>query len=121
MIAIVNFKTYENGTGAKALKLAKICESVAKKEKANIVLAVQTADLAMIASKVSIPVLAQHVDAIEFGAHTGWTLPESIKETGAIGSLINHSELNVPEQMINEIIARCQENYSGLVSLLKIA
>jgi triosephosphate isomerase len=38
------------------------------------------------------PVLAQHVDPIPYGSHTGWILPESVKEAGAVGVLLNHSE-----------------------------
>ena len=116
MILIVNFKTYENGTGAKALALAKICNAVAKKTKSNIAIAVQSVDIAQISKNVSIPVLAQHVDAIDFGAHTGWSLPESIKEAGAIGSLINHSELRVPENLIKQSIARLRT--LGLISVV---
>jgi triosephosphate isomerase len=41
---------------------------------------------------VSIPIFAQHIDPVKPGSHTGWTLPEAVKEAGAVGTLINHSE-----------------------------
>lgn len=116
MTIIVNCKAYAEGTGANAVKLAKICEQVAKKEKIAIAIAVQAADIERVASAVSIPVFAQHVDAVEFGAHTGWTLPESVHEAGAVGSLINHSELRVPEGMIKAIVGRLKE--LGMISVV---
>lgn len=113
---IVNCKAYKEGVGANAVRLAKVCEQVSKKEKVSIAIAVQAADIAQVASAVSIPVFAQHVDAVEFGAHTGWTLPESAQEAGAVGSLINHSELRVPEAMIKAIVGRLKE--LGMVSVV---
>ena len=39
-----------------------------------------------------VKIFAQHIDPIEPGAYTGHILPEAVKEAGAIGTLINHSE-----------------------------
>lgn len=89
---VVNFKTYNESTGKAALKLAKICDEVAKKKKAEIVVCPQLADCQKIKESVRIPVFAQHVDMIEPGGHTGWVLLESLKEIGLDGSLVNHSE-----------------------------
>ena len=61
-IIIVNFKTYRSATGAKALKLAKICEKVAKKTKINIAVAVQVGDIYRITSQTTLPVIAEHMD-----------------------------------------------------------
>ncbi len=104
MLAIINFKAYKSSIGLNATKLAKICEKVAKKQHANIAVAVQPADIFAVAANVKIPVLAQHVDAVEFGAHTGWILPESAMQAGAIGSLINHSEHQIPLHSIKSTI-----------------
>src|SRR3990172_2502279 len=109
MLAIINFKAYKSSIGLNAIRLAKICEKVAKKERANIAVAVQPADIFAVAANVDIPVLAQHVDAIEFGAKTGWILPESVQQMGAVGSLINHSEHRIPLQQINSTIKRLKE------------
>lgn len=91
-IIIVNFKTYESATGKTAEKLAKICEKVAEKTKLNIAVAVQDADLYRVSKAVKIPVLSEHMDPIDYGAHTGHTLPEDLKANGAKGCLLNHSE-----------------------------
>ncbi len=102
-VIIVNFKAYEKGTGEKALKLARICE------KYRAVCAVQAADIRLIARAVSTPVIAQHIDSIDYGKNTGSILPQSIKEAGAVGTLINHSEKRLKPEVIEEIIKICNK------------
>jgi triosephosphate isomerase len=97
---ILNFKTYKQATGKAALKLAKICDEVAKEKGAEIVLCPQLADAQKIAESVDIPVLAQHVDPIEPGSHTGWVLLDSLADIDLSGSLINHSEHRIPKEDI---------------------
>lgn len=91
-IIVVNFKTYAQATGERAVKLAKVCEKVAKEKKIDIMVAVQNADLFHVSSEVSIPVFAEHIDPVKYGANTGKDLPEDLVENGATGVLINHSE-----------------------------
>jgi triosephosphate isomerase len=92
---IINFKTYLESTGKKAVELAQISEKVAKETGANIVVVPQFADLAKVAETVNIPVFAQHIDPIKPGNCTGHILAESVKEAGAVGTLINHSEMQL--------------------------
>jgi triosephosphate isomerase len=94
-IVILNFKTYLESTGENALKLAKSSEIVAEETGVNIMVAPQYTDIYRIAQEVDIPVLAQHIDTINAGGHTGSVLPECIKEAGAFGTLINHSERRI--------------------------
>ncbi|MDI6798396.1 MAG: triose-phosphate isomerase [Candidatus Aenigmarchaeota archaeon] len=91
-LILVNFKTYVEGTGKGALKLAKICEVVSKKFNVNIAIAPQFTDIRLISSKVKIPIFAQHIDYQEPGAFTGHISALAIKGSGAAGTLINHSE-----------------------------
>ncbi|MHC1637507.1 MAG: triose-phosphate isomerase [Candidatus Nezhaarchaeales archaeon] len=105
-LIIINFKTYLEATGQRALDLAKKCEKVAQELGVNIAVAPQAVDIARIASSVSIPVLAQHVDPYPPGAHTGSTLMEAIKEAGAVGTLVNHSEKRLRADEIDEIVKR---------------
>lgn len=105
-LIIINFKTYLEATGQRALDLAKKCEKVAQELGVNIAVAPQTVDIARIAPSVSIPVLAQHVDPYPPGAHTGSTLMEAIKEAGAVGTLVNHSEKRLRADEIDEIVKR---------------
>lgn len=108
-IIIVNFKTYENATGKKALELAKICEKVANETGKNISIAVQATDIHSISKEVNIPILAQHIDAVKYGSHTGFILPESVKEAGAIGTLLNHSEHRLRIDEIESCVKRAKE------------
>jgi len=91
-IVILNFKTYLESTGENALKLAKSSEIVAEETGVNIMVAPQYADIYRIKEAVDIPILSQHIDPIDAGGHTGSILPECVKDAGAVGTLINHSE-----------------------------
>ncbi len=91
-IIIVNFKTYLEATGRKAVELAKQAEKVSKETGVSIVATPQFVDIACVAEAVEIPVFAQHIDPIKPGSCTGHVLVDSVKEAGAVGTLINHSE-----------------------------
>ena len=108
-IIIVNFKTYSESTGQKAVTLAKQAEKVSKETGAQIVVAPQFADICSVAEAIEIPVFAQHIDPIKPGSHTGWTLPEAIKSAGAVGTLINHSEHRLILADIDVCIKRAKE------------
>ncbi|MEM3536167.1 MAG: triose-phosphate isomerase [Candidatus Bathyarchaeia archaeon] len=113
---IVNFKTYLEATGRKAVELAKKAEKVNRETNVSIGVAPQFADISTIAEAVDIPVFAQHIDPIKPGGYTGHVLAESVKEAGAIGTLINHSERQLKLSDINEAINIAHEN--GLLSLV---
>ena len=88
----VNFKTYEQGTGAAALALVTILEEVAHDTQIKIIPAVQASDIKEVIQLSKLEVWTQHVDFIEYGAHTGAILPEAGFEDGAAGTFLNHSE-----------------------------
>lgn len=106
---IINVKTYEEGTGKKAIELAKCIERVRGEMGIEIVIAVQPTDIYAIHHATNIPVFAQHIDAIKYGSHTGWVLPEAVKEAGAVGTLLNHSEHPLPLESIAKGIERAKE------------
>ena len=89
---LVNFKTYLEATGKRAVELAKKAEKVSRETMVQIGVAPQFTDIAPIAEAVEIPVFAQHIDPIEPGSFTGHVSAEAVKEAGAVGTLINHSE-----------------------------
>lgn len=88
----INFKVYEQGTGFNALSLAKILEEVAIQTQIKIIPVVQATDIREIAQISKLEVWTQHIDPIEFGAHTGSVLAEAVVEDGATGTFLNHSE-----------------------------
>jgi len=108
-VIIVNFKTYLESTGQKAVSLAKTAARVAEETGASIVAAPQFADIAKVADAVEIPIFSQHLDPIKPGSNTGHILAESIKEAGAIGTLINHSERQMKLSEIDAVISVCRE------------
>lgn len=108
-IIIVNFKTYLESTGQKALELAKNAEKASKETGVTIVVAPQFVDLARIAEAVEIPVFAQHIDPIKPGNSTGHILAEAVKEAGAVGTLINHAECQLKLSDIEAIISLTRE------------
>jgi len=103
----VNFKTYRQGTGEAAVKLAQICQKVAQETSMTIIPLVQAADVFRLASQGFV-VWTQHVDNISFGPNTGQTLPETVLAAGAKGTLLNHSENKLPLAVIKETIRRCR-------------
>jgi len=108
-IVIVNVKTYLGGTGKAAVNLAKTMEKIHLETGANFAIAVQPTDIFRIAKTVTIPVIGQHIDSITYGSHTGWILPESIQEAGAMGVLLNHSERPLRIADIASAIERLRE------------
>jgi triosephosphate isomerase (TIM) len=115
-IVILNFKTYLESTGARALKLAKVSEEVADETGMNIAVSPQHADIWRIAEEVEIPVLAQHVDPVDAGGHTGSVLLESVKEAGASGTIINHSEQRMKLADIDAVVKKTVK--AGMASVV---
>jgi len=108
-IVIVNFKTYAEGTGKKALELAEAAKDVSRETGISFAVAPQFVDIPLIVHQVDIPVFAQHIDPINPGSHTGHVLPEAVKEAGATGTLVNHSERRLRLADIDAVITRARE------------
>lgn len=111
-ILLINLKTYPQGTGKNALKLARIAKKFCR-EDLEIILAVQPTDLERVSRIVK--AFSQHIDPIGYGPNTGWILPEAVKQAGASGTLINHSEHRLPIEEIEKRIGRAEE--LGLVTV----
>jgi len=105
-VIVLNMKSYAESAGRRGFELAKICEDVASKQGVNIAICPQQVELARIASLINIPCFAQHVDAVEPGSHTGFVTLESVKEAGATGTLVNHSEHRLRIADIDFIVRR---------------
>jgi triosephosphate isomerase (TIM) len=115
-IIIINFKTYQEATGDRALRLARICRSVAMKYGKRIIVSPQSTDIYRISREASpyTPIFAQHIDD-GIGKFTGSVSPLAVKEAGAVGTLLNHSERRLP---IGEIAKRIEAAKAhGLMTL----
>ncbi|GAB6103195.1 triose-phosphate isomerase [Thermococcus atlanticus] len=115
-VIAINFKAYAQATGEGALRIAKAAEKVWKETGVTIVVAPQLADLYRIAQEVEIPVFAQHINPITPGSHTGHVLPEAVKEAGAAGTLLNHSENRMILADLEASIRRAEE--VGLMTMV---
>ncbi len=89
---LINFKTYLEATGKRALDLSRKIEQVARNNGVQAGVTPQFCDIEQVATHVQIPVFAQHIDPITSGANTGHVLAEAVRAAGASGTLINHSE-----------------------------
>ncbi len=130
-IWITNFKNYKTSVGDNGVQLAKIHERVAKETGVNLAVAVSPIDVYRISRAVSIPVLVQHIDPVDFGKGTGNILPESAVQAGAMGTLLNHSERRLSPDVVatsceygrraNLLTILCAENEEevGVFSALK--
>ncbi len=114
-VIVLNVKTYGQAIGEKSLEIAKIMEKVGKEKGVSMAISVQATDLRMIAKSVNIPVYAEHIDPIKPGSNTGWTLPEAVKDTGAVGTLINHSEHRLKLADIDICINKAKELSLGQI------
>lgn len=88
----VNFKTYKESTGRNALLLAHEIKKVSLSSGVRIIPVVQPTDIFEIKAGFDIEVWVQRIDPVSYGAHTGAILPEAVKEDGATGVFLNHSE-----------------------------
>lgn len=101
---IINFKTYTQSSGQKALELAHHIQTVNDESGIDMCIAPQAVDLTAIRGAVDVPIYAQHIDPIDPGSHTGLYLPEALMEAGINGTLINHSERRLHLADIDKII-----------------
>jgi triosephosphate isomerase len=106
-ILLINTKAYVQGTGSRAVKLARIARRLSRKSRAEIILSVQPSDIPLTSGIIR--TFAQHVDPVEPGARTGHILPEAVKAAGAKGTLINHSERRLDLQAIRSAVKRTRE------------
>ena len=105
----MNFKTYIEATGKRAIELAKLAEEVSRETGVNIIVAPQFTDIEPVSKTVHIPVFSQHLDSVSPGAHTGHVLAEAVKSAGAEGSLLNHSEKRISKSEIAECLKLCAD------------
>lgn len=107
-VIAVNFKTYPEASGKAAVELSRLCEQAASETGASIIVAPPSLDLALVASLVRIPVLAQHLDPVQSGSTTGHVTAENAEASGAAGTLVNHSERRIKIAEIHEVIDICR-------------
>ncbi|RXE55241.1 triosephosphate isomerase [Methanoculleus taiwanensis] len=91
-LILINLKTYKEGIGDRAHRIAAAAETVSAESGVTIGIAPSFMEIHPLSRHYAIPVYAQHIDGISPGTGTGHILPEAVKLAGAHGTLINHSE-----------------------------
>ena len=92
-VVILNFKTYLESSGEKALDLANALESAGEESGITMVAVPQAIDIYRIKEETNIPVLSQHIDAV----------------SGIDGTLLNHSECRMTLADIAEVVKKTKE------------
>lgn len=96
--------------GERMLRLAQAVDKVAYKYDLDIIVTPQYADIRLLAQNTEcIHVYAQHMDPLTPGRGLGSVLPESVKEAGAVGVMLNHAEKKLTLDVIKQTIARADE------------
>lgn len=102
---IINFKAYEEAIGWKARRLSKQCEKASNNSDVDVISVPQTQDIRICGGEV----FAQHVDGVDTGSHTGSVLAQGVADSGASGTLLNHSENRIEKEEIEKRLDRCRE------------
>ncbi len=102
-------KTYKKTTGDAVIKILSSVKKIIKETGVPIIACAQTTDIYRIRKELDIEVWAQHMDPIDPGKNTGWISPYSVKNAGATGVLINHSEHKLKEEVIIETVKKARQ------------
>lgn len=121
---VINFKNYKLRN--EAIKLAKII----KKYLPKAIVCPATIDIENISQKTKLKVLAQNADIEEGSRATGYNTLNALKEAGASGTLLNHSEhlvsiasirkLLVLSKKVNMKIIACSSNLKEVKKMISL-
>lgn len=105
--------------GKTLLCMAKGLEKLANKYRVNVVLDIPDTEIFNVAKHVNkkyVHVYSQHMDSIPVGRGMGRTLPEALKDAGAVGVMLNHAEHKLTIEEIKDAIKRADE--MGLATMV---
>ena len=104
---IINFKNYPEILGSNSVRLATDAKAAAG-TRVELVLAPPTPMLSLVAESVTVSVFSQGVTDGEVGQSTGAIIPESVKASGAVGTILNHSEAKVRLESLKRLVPRAR-------------
>jgi len=105
---LINYKCYYEIIGEKGINFSRIVKKVIDEVGFEIYVSPIVTEIREV-SKMGLKVFAQSADSINPGSYTGHIPLEAIKEAGAIGVIINHSEKKLDRQSIKFLIDKCKE------------
>ena len=118
---IINFKNYEEISAGNSLRLAKVASKIAKKRKIKIIVCPPQHLISEVAN-LPVTVFSQHVDISKVGSTTGFIVPEILKKSRVMGSLINHSEHRIASQDIEQIVSRLKSlNMTSVICVKNVS
>lgn len=100
---LINFKIYQETFGDNALRLGKIIKDVANKSGIRIIMTASALD-ALRLKDLGLEVWLQNVDEYSDGKHTGFISAKQALSLGLKGSLLNHSEHQIPKGTVLKIL-----------------
>ena len=106
MTIILNLKNYHQVLGQGSLRIAEAAQQASSKTGAQIIVAPPGPMVALVASRVTIPVFSQTVGSETGDKTTGAFLPEAVKAAGAKGTLLNHSESSRTLSELKRLVPR---------------
>jgi triosephosphate isomerase len=113
---LINLKAYRESIGHRAHRIAGAVQTVARESGVGIGIACGYTDIHPLSQHFVVPVFAQHVDGVEPGAYTGHVTAEALKQAGATGSLINHSERRLTLAQIESGVHALRD--AGMISVV---
>ncbi len=105
---LINFKTYKESSGANAISLANHAFEASKEFGVPVTVSPNMLDLKDITRIYGGGTWAQHADLNERGKATGWVPMELVKESGAVGVILNHSEHKLPMEDLKRTFERAR-------------
>jgi triosephosphate isomerase len=105
----LNLKAYPESAGEGGLRLSRLADEIAADTDAKIIVCPQPQQLELIARELKhATAFAQHADAVDAGAKTGWLPVESVKASGAQGTLVNHSEHRLKREEVEFVVEKAK-------------
>jgi len=96
--------------GAAAVELARAADRLAAAFDVTVIFDPQAVDIAAVAHETRhLHLFAQHIDPVPPGRGAGAVLAEAVREAGAVGTMLNHSERRMTLTDIAGAIRRCRE------------
>lgn len=112
----LNFKNYQESSGDRGVLLLKIIEEINASGPVKVIPVVGALDLAVFKQSFAGEIWLQSVDVFEYGASTGKLNALGVKQLGAMGVFVNHSENKFIDGSIADHVKSI--NQSGLKSLV---
>ncbi len=96
--------------GERLVEIAKGFDRLSEKYGIDVILDIPDTEIRSVASAVKrVHVYSQHMDSLTVGRGMGRTLPEALKDAGAVGCMLNHAEHKLTLDELAAAIKRADE------------